>query len=332
MECMDVFYASDDGYAQHLCVSMASVLRHAQWPVRFHVLDGGISESNKAVITKHVKKFPHSEIEFIVVDNDLFKDFPISERFTVASYYRCIIHELRPNIDKAIYLDCDVVARCCLGELFNINVIGYYAAVVEDPNIMMDARKGLLDLPDDCQYFNSGVLLLNLRKIRKESVFEKIRALINKYEEHLTFQDQDLLNMLFFQKVKFLEPSWNVMEIVYRNGGRFCQHRFYTNEFFDDCANNPRLIHYADRSTLWFKKPNTHLHKFWLDYYRYLRTTDFYRFFWQFPVFLLWRTFVTKKLMKQLRRWLFRIHFTDNSQIVRLFGVYIMNRSGTMCG
>jgi lipopolysaccharide biosynthesis glycosyltransferase len=69
---MDVFYASDDGYAQHLCVSMASVLRHAQWPVRFHVLDGGISESNKAVITKHVKKFPHSEIEFIVVDNDFW--------------------------------------------------------------------------------------------------------------------------------------------------------------------------------------------------------------------------------------------------------------------
>jgi len=322
---MDVFYASDDRYAQHLGVSISSVLTHSKFSINFYILDGGISEFKKSVIFELLNNSPLSKIEFIPVDNDIFDDFPCSERFTVASYYRCIIHELKPEIDKAIYLDCDVVANCCLEEFFAIDLEENYAAVVEDFNILMDERKAVLDLPVGSRYFNSGVLLLNLKKIRTDAVFSKILPVLNKYENFLDYYDQDLLNILFFGKVKFVEPWWNVMEIVFRKNGMHCQNRFYKNEKFKYYNNNPKIIHYANRSTLWFDGASQFLHKFWRDYYWYYKKTKFNSGIRQSPCFLFLKKQLKNLTFKKCKRWILRIHLTSNRRIIRIMGLYIVD-------
>lgn len=322
---IEVFYGCNDTYAQHLAVSIHSLLRTARQPLAITVLDGGITPGNKQLIQEIVTRFAHGSIRFQVVDNALFDKYPICERFSVASYYRCVIHELRPELDKALYLDADVVVRSCISELFATDVNGYYAAVVEDFFYVIDQFKQDLGLAADCRYFNSGVMLLNLRMIREEGVFERISPVLEAIKEITLFYDQDVLNVLFVNRVKFVEPSWNVLEIVYRDKGSRIQHRFYEKDFFGRCCRNPKIIHYANRSTLWFDGASEHVHRFWLEYYRYLKGTGFHRGICHHPLVLLLQKYCTRDNCARFTKWLFRIHLTSRLQVIRICGVDLLN-------
>jgi lipopolysaccharide biosynthesis glycosyltransferase len=323
---MDVFYGCDDTYAQHLCVSIHSMLCNTQHRVTIHVLDGGITPAKKQMIASLVSGYAHGSINFLAVDNALFAKLPVSPRFSISTYYRCIIHALMPDLQKAIYFDSDIVIRTCVKELYDTDLTGCYAAVVEDPNIEMDRIKPLLDMESDDRYFNAGVMLLNLKKIRDDNVFARIREVANRYSESITFYDQDILNVLFKNHVRFIDPSWNVMEIVYRKKGARIQHRFYAKDHYDQCCSNPKIIHYADRSTLWFAGSSDHFHKFWCEYFHYLKGTGFYRGVFHHPVVMLLRKCCTRPMLRKIRKWLIRIRLTSRSTRIRIFGVYLVNR------
>lgn len=323
---MDVFYGCDDTYAQHLCVSINSMLCNTPHRVTIHVLDGGITLAKKQMIASFVSSFEHGSINFLAVDNALVAKFPVSPRFTISANYRCIIHELMPDLQKAVYFDSDIIIRTCIKELYDTDLTDCYAAVVEDPYINIDRRKHLFDMERGSRYFNSGVMLLNLQKIRDDNVFARILEVADRYSESIAFYDQDILNVLFKNRVKFIDPSWNVMAIVYREKGAWIQHRFYTKDHYNQCCSNPKIIHYTDRSTLWFAGPSDHFHKFWYDYFRYLKGTGFYRGVFHHPIVMLFRKCCTKSMVRKIRKWLIQIHLTSRSLIIRIFGVYLINR------
>jgi lipopolysaccharide biosynthesis glycosyltransferase len=329
---MDIFYGCDDTYAQHLCVSINSVLSNTLHPVTFHVLDGGITPAKKQKIARLVSGFGHGTVNFLAVDNGLFAKLPVSPRFSISSYYRCIIHELMPNLSKALYLDSDVVIRTCIKELYDTDLTDCYAAVVEDPNVVIDRRKNLLDIATGGRYFNSGVMLLNLKKIRDDNVFARMGEVVDRYGKVLDFYDQDILNILFKDRVVYVDPSWNIMELVYRDNGACIQHRFYAKDHYDQCCNNPKIIHYANRSTPWFAESSDHFHKFWLEYFRYLRGTGFYRGMRHHPLVLLFRKRCTTSNLRKYRKWLIQIRLTSRAQVVRIFGVYLVNRRRAVNG
>jgi lipopolysaccharide biosynthesis glycosyltransferase len=323
---MDVFYGCDDTYAQHLCVSINSVLSNTRHPVTIHVLDGGITPVKKQKIARLVSGFGHGTVNFLAVDNGLFAKFPVSPRFSISCYYRCIIHELMPNLSRALYLDSDVVIRTCIKELYDTDLIDCYAAVVEDPFIVIDGLKEQLDIEAGGRYFNSGVMLLNLKKIRDDNVFARMAEVVDRYGASLPYCDQDILNILFKDRVVYVDPSWNVMAIVYRDNGAWIQHRFYETEHFDQCCSNPKIIHYANRSTPWFAESSDHFHKFWQEYFRYLQGTGFYRGIRHHPLVLLFRKCCTKSMLLKFRKWVIQIRLTSRALVIRVCGVYLVNR------
>lgn len=324
---MDVFYGCDDTYAQHLCVSIHSVLCNTQHRVTIHVLDGGITPAKKQIIADFVSSFAHGSIHFLEVDTALVSKLPVSPRFNFSVYYRCIIHELKPDLQKAVYFDSDTIIRTCIKELYDIDLTDCYAAAVEDPYIVIDRRKHLFDMERSERYFNSGVMLLNLEKIRSDKVFERILEVANRYSESIEFYDQDILNVLFKNRVKFIDPSWNVISVVYLEKGVWIQHRFYAKDHYDQCCRNPKIIHYTDRSTLWFAGSSDYFHKFWYEYFRYLKGTGFYRGLFHHPLVMLFQKCCTRSMARKIRKWLIQIHLTSRSSIIRIFGFYLVNRT-----
>ena len=112
-------------------------------------------------------------------------------------------------MDKLLYLDCDILIQDDLSELFSMDIDDVYAAVTKDhfaKKLNYDKAIGVEN------YFNSGVMLLNLKKMRKDNVYEKLL----KAKQNDTLNqcvDQHALNQVFYKQVKFLSPAYNCMTV-----------------------------------------------------------------------------------------------------------------------
>ncbi|OLA94347.1 MAG: hypothetical protein BHW64_04290 [Candidatus Melainabacteria bacterium LEY3_CP_29_8] len=147
---MDIFFASNDNYVQHLSVSIASILINSlpNEKFNFYILDGNISDKNKNILLslKDIKDF---NIEFIKVQEEMFKMCfitPESYHVSIQCYYRYIIPLVKPELKKVLYLDCDIVVKDSLKDLWNVDLKDNYVAAVEDLCLITneDAKLGCI--------------------------------------------------------------------------------------------------------------------------------------------------------------------------------------------
>ncbi len=151
-------------------------------------------------------------ILFINIEDELVKRFPIKETdyITRAAYYRLLVTEYLPKeVEMALYLDCDIIVNKSLIALYNSDILDYSAAVVLDCNYYLEERIVKLGIKNANTYFNSGVLLLNLRYWRENDIFNKIVFYNNAHSDLLDTHDQDLLNVVLMNTVKYLPINYN---------------------------------------------------------------------------------------------------------------------------
>lgn len=135
-------------------------------------------------------------------------------RYTEAASFRLLLPELLPELDTVLYLDCDIIARKDMSELFRTTDLGdnYLAAVYEAP--IEDQASRITELGCSPQsYFNSGVLIMNLRKMREDGVSSKLLDACRK--DYMEFPDQDALNVVCQGKVLPLSPLYNGIRTFY---------------------------------------------------------------------------------------------------------------------
>ena len=130
--------------------------------------------------------------------NFKFKNAKLSHHIkTIAAYYRLILPELLPNINKIIYLDGDTLTLDDLKEMYDINMDNYY-------------YKGFLDiyieefLPNNNNYICSGVLLINLENLRKDDIINKMYDYMIKNNDNLEHHDQTIINGVCSEKIGIL--------------------------------------------------------------------------------------------------------------------------------
>lgn len=267
---INICLSTDNNYVQHCVVMMASILKNCgnDYKVRFFILDGGISEENKRNIKKlaKIKDFVISYYDMTKID---FSDLPLNRsRISVATYYRLYLLDILPkDIKKLIYLDCDIVVKTDIAELWETDVSGYYAGVVEDEGGKTQQKR--LGLPFDYKYFNAGVILFNLEELRTFDFKESCLKYYENNKDIIILQDQDILNGVFYGKCKFLNLRWNVNARMYL--GNIYEH-FYTDEEVKAAKNNIGIIHYTDVQKPWFMSCNHPLQK---EYWNYLKLTPF---------------------------------------------------------
>lgn len=132
----------------------------------------------------------------------------IDPRYTEAASLRLLLPELLPDLDKVLYLDCDIIVRQDLARLWRETDLGdnYLAAVFEAPIEQQAERFRALGC-DPYRYFNSGFLLMNLALMRRDHITEKLFDACR--VEYLEFPDQDALNMVCQGRVLPLSPLQN---------------------------------------------------------------------------------------------------------------------------
>ncbi len=216
-----IFFAIDDSYAPFLSVALSSAIQNAS-PSRHYkaiILHQALREENKKRLGALATDF--FDITFVPMGTGLES---ITDRmsnrlrcdyFTLTIYYRLFIPVMFPEYDKGIYIDSDVVLRGDLAELFDTeigdNYIGACAdlSVVDVPEIAlyMENAVGV----DRHEYINSGVLLMNLQKMREAEMDKHFLTLLETYHFDCIAPDQDYLNALCSGKIHYLSPVWDAM-------------------------------------------------------------------------------------------------------------------------
>ena len=151
---------------------------------------------------------PFTNIEYININK-----IPLNENglnyntgYTKASLARLYLADLLPNEDVVLYLDTDLLVIDNVTELFDLNLSDYYMAGVIDQGAKTNLMTPNIDV-DKEHYINSGVCLFNLEKIRKDNITKKLDEYVN--TNKLFYPDQDTLNVIFKDKILFLNNKYN---------------------------------------------------------------------------------------------------------------------------
>jgi lipopolysaccharide biosynthesis glycosyltransferase len=147
------------------------------------------------------------ELEYIPLKGRL-QGIYIDPRYTEAASLRLLLPELLPELDKILYLDCDIVVRQDLAKLWDETNLGdNYLAAIYEAAIEGQAERFRALGCDPSKYFNSGFLLMNLAQMRDEKVSEKLLEACR--VPYLEFPDQDALNQVCQGRVLPLSPLYN---------------------------------------------------------------------------------------------------------------------------
>ncbi|HVK93890.1 MAG TPA: glycosyltransferase family 8 protein [Noviherbaspirillum sp.] len=255
---------TDENYAFNFPVIAQSVLEHhAPDEVRFHLLHSALSAPTAEKIDRYAadKGFAFSRQS---LDDSVFATLPEIAYFTIAIYYRLLIPELlSQEHGKVLYLDMDVVVEGRLDELWNVDLAGKGAAVVED-----GAPKHLdaLDEQSPERYFNSGVMLINLDYWRQHKVKEQAIDFMVQHRDILRFPDQDALNVVLQNDLVFVSQKWN----YHLNLDRKFLKRALKGRVAKDLA--PMIVHFNQKVKPWMYHCR---HPYTPRYWQLLKKTPF---------------------------------------------------------
>ena len=193
--------------------------------------------------------------------------------FRIETYFRLLMQDILPAYNKALYLDCDMVANHDIAELFDVDVDGYLLAAVQDAdtaglyNGFEPQKKNYMDnimkMKDPYSYFQAGTILFNLAEFRKRYTVTEMFEYATSYEWELL--DQDVLNHFAEGHVKYLDMRWNVVmdwlgirinDIIGRAPRMLYQG-------YMDSRKDPYIIHYAGPDKPWDNFESDYADYFW---------------------------------------------------------------------
>ncbi len=195
---MNIFVATNDAYYPRLKVFAHTLAKHNH-DVWLTILYADLSEKNRADFDKFAKK-RNLRIRFVSVDAQRSSSYKLIHQITSETYYRFLLLDIFPTEDRAMWMDIDAIVTNSLSKYYYDDFEDNYVMACPGNNVAKHLKR--LDLhPDGC-YFNAGMIIFNLAKIRRDFSRDFLYAAYEENESRIQFSDQDVLNIVFADKVK----------------------------------------------------------------------------------------------------------------------------------
>ena len=291
---MNILYVLDNNFISQVAASICSVCENNKSDeLFFHVFTYNVTNDNKNNLINFVEKY-QKKINIYDLDN-LNKYFDYN--FDTLGWRpvilgRLVCDKILPSdVEKILYLDGDTIVIDSLSELYNTNLESCYIGACIEPTVDKQ-RKNALGLKG-YPYYNSGVLLIDLKKCRKDNVFPNIIEYYINNKDKIFAPDQDAINGCLKGKIYTLVPKYNFVNsfkfypyrVLNKIAGEKC---FVDLESYKDSLNNPVIIHFLGEERPW-REGNTN--KFRYEYIKYAKKTPWgyqdekgwslYFFFWR---------------------------------------------------
>lgn len=267
VETIHVALCADEGFALPMGVCLTSLLENNKKnKIHVHILTIGFSQKTIERITA-TSQFYNQTIDIHLIDDGLFEGHPLSTTFPQSIYFRYLLPSIvDESVKQIIYIDSDTIILKDISNLYNQELVNYAIGAVPDANtddIVERNRIGIYEGP----YLNSGVLLINLEYWRQEKVFGQLTEFILKNPEKCRWPDQDALNVVLHNKIKWLSFSYNFQLALIGEFDRYRMHRNMqkdvVNAFSSIC-----ILHYSSWSKPWVEESRLPLTFVWRYYHK----------------------------------------------------------------
>lgn len=215
-----IFFAVDDEYIPFLAVALQSLIENSKKENYYliKILYTNITEENQNKIKKYEAE--NINIEFVCLSyyiNKVKNKLYTRDYYSKTTYFRLFIPDLYPQFDKVLYLDSDIVILSDVADLYNEDMESNLLAaapddVIQTIEVFREYAEKVVGVATYKNYFNAGILLMNLDELRKFKFQEKFLYLLETVKFSVA-QDQDYLNRLCKGRVKLLENTWDRMPI-----------------------------------------------------------------------------------------------------------------------
>lgn len=245
---INIVLCADEGYAPYAAVVMASVLANAENPRRlcFFLLTAGIQPLTARRLKEFVK-LHDAGITIVEADTSALRGIQ-TRRFGAAALLRLFLHEYLPErCQRAIYLDCDVMVRTDLETLWSMPLDRHVAAAAMD--LTSKPRDGASGSADD--YFNSGVMLIDLTAWQSRQIGEKALACLHEKGETFRYPDQDALNKTLAGAWMRLDPRWNFQPTAYAAVEKRYSHLAAHLPALEEAIKQPCIVHFIGATKPW---------------------------------------------------------------------------------
>lgn len=204
-----VMVAADINYLHPAMVLLTSLFHnHRNQRVTVYFLYIGFTEEIQNDVSHYADQWKDKEICCVEVTQRELGELRGFGRFSVAAYFRVLGMLLLPeSIHRILYLDVDMVVNGNLSQLFSMPMKSPVAACYDINNYLqgnIEYHKSYLRIPKEYDYFNSGMLLMDLDYMRKHNIADKLLKDIQEHFEEYSLVDQDALNKCFYQDVQIL--------------------------------------------------------------------------------------------------------------------------------
>ncbi len=248
---INILVTLDENYIPYLNVMLSSMLQSNPGR-RFNVYL--LHTSIRPTALENTRRLLEGAGELIpIAAKDIgLSNAPTTSRYPLEIYYRIFAAKYLPDtLDRVLYLDPDLIVNRSLEALWSMPLDDYYFAAASHTGKLITKLNGIrLDMDEEAPYINSGVMLMNLKKLREEQDLDDVFRFIEERGNLLILPDQDIISSLYGSKILALDSfRYNMTELLYM------QHAPFERELdMNWIRNHAVIIHYCGRNKPW--KPN----------------------------------------------------------------------------
>lgn len=197
-ETMNILVTIDEGYITPFKVLAKSiVMNNPEYSVSFILVYSSI----RPALVEDIKAYCEgvgARFTAVRIDEGQFGDAPATKRYPLEVYYRLLApHALPPSVERVIYLDCDMLVINSLSPLWKMDLQGMaYAAASHSGEKSAIDRVNQIRLGTDHEYFNTGVLVMDVERARKIMTPERLAECVDDLGRRIVLPDQDVFNIV----------------------------------------------------------------------------------------------------------------------------------------
>lgn len=262
-----VFITSDE-YSLPTGIAIQSLIANKNTETSYNIYVITNQVSNKNIDRLQRLETETAKINIIKYSGKRLKKYKIPSYVSTSTLIRFEVAEMFEEHDKIVYLDSDILVKKDLSCLLNLDVEDFYVAAARD--MVGELNVELQKLVEKTVYFNSGVLVMNLKKIRADFSSELFFKTLDEHPDFISLSEQNVFNYLFDENFRSLDISYNLMMINLLNRNYTIKdvNNFFGTNFlsFDDLENKAFILHLTNAKKPWLYK-NVFMSSEWAFYH-----------------------------------------------------------------
>jgi len=248
------------------------LINEKDFPVEFYCLSTKLDDQDRDLLSGFFCKEPSKKIIFPKITEEILPaDLPTTVNWPLEMYYRLMLPDiLDEGIDRILYLDTDMIVNKEISDFYFSDFEGCMMTVAKDPlfDYFLTEKSPKVEVRNDffrhlrddegMNYFCSGMLLMNIAKLREQYSLNRYLEIFDSLRDKATLFDQDLLNYAHMGQVRYVDNAvYGVFTWDSHNKGRT----------YEDIKNNAAIVHFTAKAKPWTHNAIRYdIEQLWWDY------------------------------------------------------------------